>query len=140
MRAVKKKQIGPRVQREVHEALERLAAVNGCSLAYYCESVLADHIARQQHPEAGGGALQELVHELDNRFAAHARHQEATNSRELSAAVLRLEKHLNALKAMVDALIQTLAPDSHDAYVKTVKATFQKMGLTADAASNGAKP
>ena len=68
MRAVKKKQIGPRVQREVHEALERLAAVNGCSLAYYCESVLADHIARQQHPEAELGSAIVFVYTVTLLF------------------------------------------------------------------------
>jgi hypothetical protein len=42
--------------------------------------------------------------------------------------VLQLEKQLDGLKVMIDAMVRTLSPKDHDAYVKTVKATLQKLG------------
>jgi hypothetical protein len=129
VRREKKLQIGLRVAREVHEAIERLAAVAGCSLSHYSESVLTDHIARQQHPDAGGGVWQEVLHELDGRFAKHAQHAEITSSRELTAAVLQLQKEFNSLRAMLDALARILVPKEFDLYVKTVKATLQQMTM-----------
>lgn len=122
----KKQQIGPRVKAESYEALERLAAANNCSLAYYCEQVLDEHIAHQQHPDAGGGVWQEILHEFDKRLA----HQEAAHARELASLRLAMEKNLNAVKAMIDAHVQTVSPDKHRDYVKKVRDTLQAMRLT----------
>jgi hypothetical protein len=128
MLTAKKRQIGPRVKPETYDALERLAAANNCSLAYYVESMLEEHIARQRHPDTGGGVLTELLSELDNRLARHTQRQETAHSRELAAAVTRLEKILSAkfytVNVMVDAIIRTLKPADHDAYMKTVGTTL----------------
>jgi hypothetical protein len=72
--------------------------------------------------------MHELVVEMDSRFAAHIQRQQNANGRELTGAVLRLEKELDSLKVMIDAIVRTLSPKDHDGYVKTVKAMLQKLG------------
>jgi paraquat-inducible protein B len=124
----KKKQLGPRITQDSYETLARLAAAKGCSLNYYLEEVLEDHVARQRHPDTGGGVMHELVVELDSRFAAHIQRQQNAAGRGLTAAVVQLEKQLDGLKVMIDSMVRTLSPKDHDAYVKTVKATLQKLG------------
>jgi paraquat-inducible protein B len=128
MNTPKKRQLGPRVKQEDYETLERLAAVKGCTLNYYVESVIEGHIARQQHPDGGGGVMHELVSEIDDRFAAHVQHIQNASARDASMTVKHLEKQIDALKVMIDAMIRTLSPNDHDAYVKTVTMTLQQLG------------
>jgi hypothetical protein len=137
MRRVKKQQIGARVKPDIFESLDRLAAANNCSVSHYCEGVLSDHIARQQHPDAGGGAFQELLHEIDRRIAAQIQRLQMGANRELDGAVIRIEKQFNVLKAMVDAMAQTLAPEKFNAYVKTVDTIRQRMTLVPE--NNGGR-
>ena len=130
MRAEKKIQVGVRVKREIHEALERLATAERCSIGHYAESVLGAHIARLRDPDMGGGVWEQLLTELDGRLAKFAQRQEVTHARELSAAVLQVQKEfsaLNAIKAMIDGLVQILAPKDYETYAKTVRETMRRM-------------
>lgn len=128
MNTSKKQQVGPRVKRESYETLQRLAAANGSTLGHYIEGVLEEHVARQQHPDAGGGVMHELVVDIDNRFAAHVQRLQNVGARDLTAAVLKIEKLLDVLKVMMDVMVRTLSPKDHEAYTKAVKATLQRLG------------
>jgi hypothetical protein len=124
----KKKQLGPRIKQDSYETLARLAAAKGCSLNYYLEAVLEDHVARQQHPDAGGGIVHDLIDQINDRLAAYVQQIRNASARDISAAVVRLERQNEALKVMMDSIVRTLSPNQHDAYVRTVKATLQKLG------------
>jgi hypothetical protein len=128
MNTKRKAQVATRVKHDSHETLLRLAAAHSCTLGYYVEQVLEEHVIRQRHPDTGGGVMHEIVVEMDERFAAHVQHLQNTGARELSTAVTRLEGQLDALKVMVDAIVRTLSPRDHEAYVNLVKATLQKLG------------
>src|ERR1700745_2895389 len=108
MNTSKKVQLGPRVKRESHETLQRLAGANSCSVAYYVEQVLEEHVKRQPHPDAGGGVMHELATEINEPLAANAQHLENAISRELAGILVRLERQLDAVKTMIDALVRTL--------------------------------
>ena len=108
--------------------MARLAAAKGCSLNYYLEAVLEDHVARQQHPDQGGGIVHGLIDQINDRLAAYIQQIQNASARDITAAVVRLERQNEALKVMIDSIIRTLSPNQHDAYVKTVKATLQKLG------------
>jgi hypothetical protein len=128
MNAHKKKQLGPRVKPESYESLQRLAAANNCTLSYYVESVLEEHVARQQHPDAGGGAMHDLMTEIDNRFAVHVRNLQSSTSREVAGLVTRFEKQFDTLNVMVDAIVLTLSAKDHESYKRNVTAMLQRLG------------
>jgi hypothetical protein len=128
MNTSKKVQLGPRVKRESHDTLQRLAGANSCSVAYYVEQVLEEHVKRQRHPDAGGGVMHELATEINEHLAANAQHLENAISRELAGILVRLERQLDAVKTMIDALVRTLSPKDHEAYVKNVRSALQKLG------------
>ncbi|MBV8457148.1 MAG: hypothetical protein JO122_11105 [Acetobacteraceae bacterium] len=123
-----KRQLGPRITQESYETLTRLAAAKGCSLNYYLESVLEDHVARERHPDLGGGVMHDLMDQVNERFAAQVQLLQNATAREITAAVLRLEKQLEAVKVMIDSMIRTLSPNQHETYIRMVKATIQKLG------------
>ncbi len=128
MNTNKKQQLGPRVTRESYETLQRLAAANDCSLGHYVEAVLEDHVTKQRHPDEGGGIVHDLIDQINERLAAYVQQIRNASTRDISAAVVRLEKQNEALKVMIDAIVRILSPKEHEAYVKTVKATIQKLG------------
>jgi hypothetical protein len=64
----KKKQLGPRIKQDSYETLAGFAAAKGCSLNYYLEAVLEDHVARQRHPDAGGGIVHDLIDQINERL------------------------------------------------------------------------
>ena len=89
---------------------------------------MEDHVARQQHPDAGGGIVHDLIDQINDRLAAYVQQIRNASARDISAAVVRLERQNEALKVMMDSIVRTLSPNQHEAYVKTVKTTLQKLG------------
>jgi hypothetical protein len=106
----------------------RLAAAKGCTLNYYLESVLEDHVARERHPDQGGGVVHDLLDQVNEHFAAQVQHIQNVTTREISAAVVQFERQFETVRVMIDAIIRTLSPNQHEAYVRMVKATIQKLG------------
>ena len=123
-----KKQLGPRIKQESYDTLTRLAAAKGCSLNYYLESVLEDHVARERHMDQGGGIVHDLLDQVNEHFAAQVQHIQNSTTREISAAVVQFEMQFETVRVMIDSMIRTLSPNQHEAYVRMVKATIQKLG------------
>lgn len=130
----RKLQIGPRVDPDTYEALKRLAAATGCSIGNYCARVLEEHITRQTQGD-DASVFDEVVQQIEQRIADQHKHQQ----RELDVAVKRLEKNFNAVKAMIDAHVETSAPETREAYLKAVERILRAMGIQAGP-SNGARP
>ena len=123
-----KKQLGPRIRQESYDTLTRLAAAKGCSLNYYLESVLEDHVERERHPDQGGGVMHDLLDQVNEHFAAQVQHIQNSMTREISAAAVQFERQFETVRVMIDSMIRTLNPNQHEAYVQLVKATIQKLG------------
>jgi Ran GTPase-activating protein (RanGAP) involved in mRNA processing and transport len=110
-------QIGPRVTRTVYEALDRLRLAANCSMADYCQQVLTEHVNRLQNNGLGGGAFEELASTLEQLVAKQfARHQQF-----IETTIKRQERHLTVLKAMIDAHLESTAPEVADTYKRRVE-------------------
>ncbi len=123
-----KKQLGPRIKQESYETLTRLAAAKGCSLNYYLESVLEDHVERERHPDQGGGVMHDLLDQVNEHFAAQVQHIQNSTNREIAGAVGKFEREFETLRVMIDSVVQILNPNQYEAYMRLVKATIQKLG------------
>jgi hypothetical protein len=123
-----KKQLGPRIKQESYDTLTRLAAAKGCSLNYYLESVLEDHVARERHTDQGGGIVHDLLDQVNEHFAAQVQHIQNLTNREIATAVGKFEREFETLRVMIDSVVQILNPNQYEAYMRLVKATIQKLG------------
>jgi hypothetical protein len=121
-----KQLIGIRVDLETFNALKKLLAADGVrSLSEYGERVLRAHVARQQSGKGGGEWLSELEQQMSERSARDREHQQ----REHEAHTKRIERQIDAVKGMVDALATVLTGKDYELYVKTVKQTLQAMNI-----------
>lgn len=128
MKAIKH-QVGPRVDTPTLEALERLAAARGTSLATYAAEALAEHVRRHQ----GDGIqdyLDELLHQFEERLAVVSDRLR----REFDDSVKRLQKHftrnIDVLKAMVDASVETRDSPRVEEYRQCVGKILQAWATT----------
>src|SRR5689334_10721483 len=110
-------QIGPRVSRTVYEALDRLRLAANCSMADYCQQVLTEHVNRLQNNGLGGGAFEELAATLEQLVAK----QFAKQQQVIETANKQVLRNLNVLKAMIDAHLESTAPDARDTYKQRVE-------------------
>jgi hypothetical protein len=120
--------LGPRIKQESYDTLTRLAAAKGCSLNYYLESVLEDHVARERHTDQGGGIVHDLLDQVNEHFAAQVQHIQNLTNREIATAVGKFEREFETLRVMIDSVVQILNPNQYEAYMRLVKATIQKLG------------
>jgi hypothetical protein len=124
----RRQQIGPRVTEHTYEALKRLAAATGCSVSNYCEQVLANHVEKER------GADEGALRQLEQHFMEGlAQLQSATDH-----GIKRLERNLNAIRAMVDAQVEVRDPQLVAKYRQIVTDTLRAMGITIVTA-NGAR-
>jgi hypothetical protein len=120
-------QIGPRVTEKTYESLKRLAAAAGCSVSNYCEQVLADHVEKERGSDEG--AQRQLEQHFNEGLAQL---QGATEM-----AVKRLERNLNAIKAMIDAHVEARDPQLVSTYRRLVADTLRAMGIQIQSSNNG---
>ena len=115
-----KHQIGPRVNESVYETLKRLAAAAGCTVSNYTEQVLTEHIASQQRG-TDEGALRQLEQHLIEGMARIQSGVELT--------VKRLERDINAVKAMIDASVEARDPQHAEEYRRLVARILRAWGM-----------
>ena len=115
-----KHQIGPRVSEKVYETLKRLAAAAGCTVSNYTEQVLTEHIASQQRG-TDEGALRQLEQHLIEGMARIQSGVELT--------VKRLERDINAVKAMIDASVEARDPQHAEEYRRLVASILRAWGM-----------
>lgn len=125
---VHRQQVGPRVPEKTYESLRRLAAAAGCSISSYCEQVLANHVAKE------GGRDDGTMQQLEQRFMeALAQTQAAAE-----LGIKRLERNINAVKAMIDAHVEARDPQLVSTYRRIVAETLRAMGIQIQT-NNGAR-
>jgi uncharacterized protein (DUF488 family) len=123
---VHRQQIGPRVPERIHESLRRLAAASGCSVSNYCAEVLSNHVDKER------GADEGAQRQFEQRFMeALAQTQAATD-----LAIKRLERNLNAIKAMIDAHVEARDPQLVSTYRRIVADTLRAMGIQIQSNNN----
>ena len=131
-----KHQIGPRVDTPTLEALERLAAARGTSLATYAAQALAEHVRRHQ-----GDGIQDFLDEMLHQFEERLATVSDRLRREFEDAVKRLQKQLtrniDVIKAMVDASVETREPPRSEEYRQRIAKILQLWGIGPGA--NGAR-
>jgi hypothetical protein len=132
-----KHQIGPRVDTATLEALERLAAARGASLATYAAQALIEHVRRHQ-----GDGIQDFLDEMLHQFEERLASVSDRLRREFDDAVKRLEKrverNINVLKAMVDASVETRDQPHIEEYRQRVAKILREWTIQAN--GNGARP
>jgi hypothetical protein len=116
---MRRQQIGPRVTEETYESLKRLAAATGCTVSNYCEQVLVNHVDKQS------GSDESAVRQLEQHLMeALAQTRAATDT-----AIKRLERNINAVKAMIDAHVEARDPQLVSTYRRLVADTLRAMGI-----------
>lgn len=127
-----KHQIGPRVTEGVHETLKRLAAAEGCTVSNYTEQVLTEHIAKHQR----GGDESTL-----RQFEQHLMEAIARIQSSVELTVKRLERDINAVKAMIDASVEARDPEHAEEYRRLVAKILRAWGMQVGTgnASNGVR-
>jgi DNA anti-recombination protein RmuC len=128
-----KHQIGPRVDTPTLEALERLAAARGTSLATYAAQALAEHVRRHQ-----GDGIQDFLDEMLHQFEERLATVSDRLRREFEDAVKRLQKQLtrniDVIKAMVDASVETREQPHIEEYRQRVAKILREWTIQANGA------
>ena len=123
----RRQQIGPRVTEETYESLKRLAATAGCTVSNYCEQVLTHHV------DKGRGEDKGALRQFEQHFMeAFAQTRAATDT-----AIKRLERNINAVKAMIDAHVEARDPQLVSTYRRLVADTLRAMGIQIQSSNNG---
>jgi DNA anti-recombination protein RmuC len=132
MKAIKH-QIGPRVDTPTLEALERLAAARGTSLATYAAQALAEHVRRHQ-----GDGIQDFLDEMLHQFEERLATVSDRLRREFEDAVKRLQKQLtrniDVIKATVDASVETREQPHIEEYRQRVAKILREWTIQANGA------
>ena len=134
MGRIPKQLIGIRVDLETFAALKKLLAADGLrSLSELGERVLKAYVSRQQSGKPTDDWLGELEQQINERSARDREHQQ----REHEAQTKRIQREIDAVKAMVEGLAETLTGKDYDSYVKAVKRTAQAMGISSRGTNGG---
>lgn len=124
---MRRQQIGPRVTERTYESLRRLAAASGCSLSEFCADVLANYVEKERGSDEGS------ERQFEQRFMeALAQTQAATDQ-----AIRRLERNINAVKAMIQAHVEVRDPQLVTKYQQIVTETLRAMGIQIQSSNGG---
>lgn len=120
----RRRQIGPRITEATHEALQRLAAATGENVSSYAAEVLSEHVA---HPQ-GLGTEEGVLRQLEQRLMeAIARAQSGVTM--TVKRLERLERDINAVKAMIDASVEARDPQLAEEYRRLVAKILRAWGM-----------
>jgi hypothetical protein len=116
---IRRQQIGPRVPEKTYESLKRMAATASCSISNYCEQVLTNHVEKESGRDEGP------LRQFEQRFMEALAQTQAASD----LAIKRLERNINAVKAMIDAHVEARDPQLLSTYRRIVADTLRTMGI-----------
>jgi hypothetical protein len=117
----RRRQIGPRINEATHEGLRRLAAAAGENTSSYAAEVLSEHVAHPQGRSTDEGALRQLEQRLMEAIAGV--------QSGIQVAAKRLEREINAVKAMIDASVEARDPEHAEEYRRLVAKILRAWGM-----------
>lgn len=123
----RRRQIGPRISEVTHEGLQRLAAAAGEMTSSYAAQVLTEHVSHPQGRSTEEGALQQLEQRLTEAIARV--------QRGVDVGVKRLERDINAVKAMIDASVEARDPELAEEYRRLVAKILRAWGMQVGSAN-----